>query len=143
MFIKPVTLDALQNFSKETIAAHLGIEFTEIGTDYVTARMPVDRRTHQPFGILHGGASVVLAETLGSIASFLCIPDSANQNAVGLEINANHLRPVKSGYVYGTVRPIHIGRTTHIWDIRISNEENKLVCISRLTVAIVNAGRQQ
>jgi 1,4-dihydroxy-2-naphthoyl-CoA hydrolase len=143
MFIKPVTLDSLHVFSKETIADHLGIEYTEIGTDYVTARMPVDKRTHQPFGILHGGASVVLAETLGSIASFLCIPDSANQHAVGLEINANHLRPVKSGYVYGTVRPIHIGRTTHIWDIRITNEENKLVCISRLTVAIVNADRRQ
>ena len=103
--------------------------------------MPVDKRTHQPFGILHGGASVVLVETLGSIASFLCLPDPEKQHAVGLEINANHLRPVKQGFVYGTVRPIHLGRTTHIWDIRITNEENKLVCISRLTVAIVNADR--
>ncbi len=141
MFTRSTTLDALHSFSQNTISNHLGIEFTEIGTDYITARMPVDKRTHQPFGILHGGASVVLAETLGSIASFLCLPDPEKQHAVGLEINANHLRPVKQGFVYGTVRPIHLGRTTHIWDIRITNEENKLVCISRLTVAIVNADR--
>ena len=141
MFTRSIPLDALHSFSQNTIANHLGIEFTEIGTDYITARMPVDERTHQPFGILHGGASVVLAETLGSIASFLCLPDPEKQHAVGLEINANHLRPVKQGFVYGTVRSIHLGRTTHIWDIRITNEENKLVCISRLTVAIVNADR--
>jgi len=141
MFTRSTTLDALHSFSQNTISNHIGIEFTEIGTDYITARMPVDKRTHQPFGILHGGASVVLAETLGSIASFLCLPDPEKQHAVGLEINANHLRPVKQGFVYGTVRPIHLGRTTHIWDIRITNEENKLVCISRLTVAIVNADR--
>ncbi|WP_426293248.1 hotdog fold thioesterase [Dyadobacter endophyticus] len=141
MFNKTVTVDSLQSFGKNSIAHHIGIEFTEIGKDYVSARMPVDQRTHQPFGILHGGASVVLAETLGSIASFLCISENENKHAVGLEINANHLRPVREGYVYGTVRPIHIGKTTHIWDIRITNEENKLVCISRLTVAIVNADR--
>ncbi|ACT96339.1 hotdog fold thioesterase [Dyadobacter fermentans] len=141
MFVKSATLGSLQSFGTNTIAGHIGIEFTEIGTDYISARMPVDKRTHQPFGILHGGASVVLAETLGSIASFLCIPENENKHAVGLEINANHLRPVKEGYVHGTVRPIHVGRTTHIWDIRITNEENKLVCISRLTVAIVNADR--
>lgn len=141
MFARTITLDALQNFSQNTISHHLGIEFTEIGTDYVTARMPVDKRTHQPFGILHGGASVVLAETLGSIASFLCLPDPEKQHAVGLEINANHVRSVKEGFVYGTVRPIHLGRTTHIWDIQITNEAGKLVCISRLTCAIVNADR--
>jgi 1,4-dihydroxy-2-naphthoyl-CoA hydrolase len=140
MFTKTVSLDKLHSFSENTIAHHLGIEFTEIGTDYVTARMPVDKRTHQPFGILHGGASVVLAETLGSIASFLCISDPTKV-AVGLEINANHLRPVKEGFVYGKVTPIHLGRTTHIWDIKITNEQNKLVCVSRLTVAIVNADR--
>ncbi|MEO6285204.1 MAG: hotdog fold thioesterase [Dyadobacter sp.] len=140
MFTKTVSLDQLHSFSENTIAHHLGIEFTEIGTDYVTARMPVDKRTHQPFGILHGGASVVLAETLGSIASFLCISDPTKV-AVGLEINANHLRPAKEGYVYGKVTPIHLGRTTHIWDIKITNEQNKLVCVSRLTVAIVNADR--
>lgn len=141
MFTKSASLDALHSLSQHTISQHLGIEFTEIGADFVTARMPVDSRTHQPFGILHGGASVVLAETLGSIASFLCIKDPEKQHAVGLEINANHLRPVKEGYVYGTVRPIHVGRSTHIWDIKITNEENKLVCISRLTVAIVDANR--
>ena len=141
MFTRTITLHAVQSFSQNTIAHHLGIEFTEIGTDYITARMPVDKRTHQPFGILHGGASVVLAETLGSIASFLCLPDPEKQHAVGLEINANHVRSVKEGFVYGTVRPIHLGRTTHIWDIQIKNEAGKLVCISRLTVAIVNADR--
>ena len=141
MFTTSVTLDALHNMSTNTVANHLGIEFTEIGDDYIVARMPVDRRTHQPFGILHGGASVVLAETLGSIASFLCLKDPAKQHAVGLEINANHIRSVKTGFVYGKVTPIHVGRSTQVWDIRITNEENKLVCISRLTCAIVDANR--
>ncbi len=141
MFATSISLDAIHSFSKNTIADHIGIEFMEIGTDYIVARMPVDHRTHQPFGILHGGASVVLAETLGSIASFLCLKDPDNQHAVGLEINANHLRPAKNGFVYGRVTPIHVGRTTHIWDIKITNEEDKLVCVSRLTVAIVSANR--
>jgi 1,4-dihydroxy-2-naphthoyl-CoA hydrolase len=140
MFSKTPTIDQLHSLSQNTISNHLGIEFTEIGTDYVIARMPVDKRTHQPFGILHGGASVVLAETLGSIASYLTLEDDSRQ-AVGLEINANHIRPAKEGFVYGKVSPIHIGRTTHIWDIRITNEQDKLVCVSRLTVAIVNAAR--
>jgi len=141
MFTTSTTLDSLQSFSNNTISQHLGIEFTEIGVDYIVAKMPVDHRTHQPFGILHGGASVVLAETLGSIASFLCLKDSKKQHAVGLEINANHIRSVKEGFVYGKVTPIHIGRLTHIWEIKITNEEDKLVCISRLTVAIVDANR--
>ncbi|CAG5002676.1 Putative esterase [Dyadobacter sp. CECT 9275] len=141
MFTNFISIDQLQAFGNNSIAEHLGIEFTEIGEDYLMARMPVDHRTHQPFGILHGGASVVLAETLGSIASYLCLDKSAQKNAVGLEINANHLRPVREGFVYGKVTPIHIGRSTHIWDIKITNEENKLVCISRLTVAIVDANR--
>lgn len=141
MFTTSISLDAVQSFSKNTISSHLGIEFIEIGADYIVAKMPVDHRTHQPFGILHGGASVVLAETLGSIASFLCLKDPDNQHAVGLEINANHLRSAREGFVYGKVTPIHVGRTTHIWDIKITNEENKLVCISRLTVAIVSANR--
>jgi 1,4-dihydroxy-2-naphthoyl-CoA hydrolase len=141
MFTTTLTLDALQTFGKNTIAEHLGIEFTEIGTDYLVARMPVDHRTHQPFGILHGGASVVLAETLGSIASFLCIIDPEKQHAAGIEINANHVRSVKQGYVYGRVTPLHVGRSTHIWEIKVTNEENKLVCVSRLTVAIVDANR--
>ena len=141
MFTTPITLDAIHSLSNNTIAQHLGIEFIEIGADYLVARMPVDHRTHQPFGILHGGASVVLAETLGSIASFLCLKDPKKQHAVGLEINANHIRSVKEGFVYGKVTPIHVGRSTQIWDIKITNEENKLVCISRLTVAIVDANR--
>lgn len=141
MFITTVTLDALQSLCNNTIASHLGIEFTEIGADYLVAKMPVDHRTHQPFGLLHGGASVVLAETLGSVASYLCLKDHTKQYAVGLDINANHIRGVKTGFVYGKVTPIHIGRSTHVWEINIVNEENKLVCVSRLTVAIVDTNR--
>lgn len=141
MFTTTITLDAIHSLSNNTIAQYLGIEFLEIGADYLVAKMPVDHRTHQPFGILHGGASVVLAETLGSIASFLCLKDPQKQHAVGLEINANHIRSVKEGFVYGKVTPIHVGRSTQVWDIKITNEENKLVCISRLTVAIVDADR--
>ncbi len=141
MFTTSLTLDALDSFSNNTIADHLGIEFTEIGTDYIAAKMPVDKRTHQPFGLLHGGASVVLAETLGSIASFLCLKDPKKQHAVGLEINANHIRSVKEGFVYGKVTALHVGRSTHIWEIKITNDESKLVCVSRLTVAIVDADR--
>jgi len=99
--------------------------------------MPVDHRTRQPFGILHGGASVVLAETLGSVASYLCLTDPVKQRAVGLEINANHLRPVSEGWVYGKVTAVHLGRKTHLWDIKITNEGGKLVCVSRITVMIV------
>lgn len=134
-----VSVDQLNAISSNTIAAQLGIEFTEAGEGYIIARMPVDHRTHQPFGILHGGASVVLAETLGSLASFLMLEDPNRQRAVGLEINANHIRPVSTGWVYGRVTPIHTGRTTHIWDIRITDEREKLVCISRLTIAVISA----
>jgi 1,4-dihydroxy-2-naphthoyl-CoA hydrolase len=123
----------------DSIVKHLGIEFVEAGEGYLVARMPVDGRTHQPFGILHGGASVVLAESLGSTASWLLLDDPTRQRAVGLEINANHLRSVRSGWVYGRATPIHLGRSTHVWDIRITDEDHKLVCISRLTVAIVNS----
>ncbi len=139
MFNKSFTLDFLRGLNPKTINAQLGIEFTEIGDDYITARMPVDHRTHQPFGILHGGASVVLAESLGSVASLLSLKDPEKQRAVGLEINANHIRPVKEGWVYGRVTPLHVGRTTHVWDIRITNEAGKLVCVSRLTVSVVEA----
>ena len=123
---------------KNHIGAVLGIELTEIGDDYLKGTMPVDERTHQPYGILHGGASVVLAETLGSIASNLVLNPERNMG-VGLEINANHLRPVKSGFVTGICTPIHIGGKTHIWDIKIYNEAGKMTCISRLTVAVVSA----
>lgn len=132
-------LSRLQFADIDTITKHLGIEFTEAGEGYLMARMPVDGRTHQPFGILHGGASVVLAESLGSVASWMLLDDPTKQRAVGLEVNANHLRAVRSGWVYGRCTPIHTGRTTHVWDIRITDEQGKLVCISRLTVAIIAA----
>jgi 1,4-dihydroxy-2-naphthoyl-CoA hydrolase len=131
------TIESLEAFHTNSIVSHLGIELVELGDGFLTARMPVDHRTHQPFGILHGGASVVLAETLGSIASVMQLDDPNRQRAVGLEINANHVRSVKEGWVYGKVTPIHVGRTTHIWDIRITDEAGKLVCISRLTVAVI------
>jgi 1,4-dihydroxy-2-naphthoyl-CoA hydrolase len=137
MFPTNITLEQIEALSQDTISAHLGIEFTSIEANQITAKMPVNNKTRQPMGILHGGASVVLAETLGSIASYLVLKDPTKQQPVGLEINANHIRSVKSGFVYGSVTPIHVGRTTHIWDIKIVNEEQKLVCISRLTVAVL------
>lgn len=128
------TLEQLTERSKNTLIEHLGIEYLEIGDDYLTARMPVDDRTRQTAGILHGGASAVLAETLGSIGAGLCI-DRKKYGIVGLEINANHVRPVSEGWVTGIAKAIHVGKTTQIWEIRIHNEQEKLVCISRLTVA--------
>lgn len=120
------------------IGALLGIEFTEIGPDFLKATMPVNAKTHQPFGILHGGSNVVLAESLGSVASNLVLnPDKSM--GVGLEVNANHLRPVKDGLVTGICTPLHIGGKTHVWDIKIYNDKGKLSCVSRLTVAIVPA----
>lgn len=116
---------------------HLGIEFTAIGDDYLEAKMPVDKRTHQPFGLLHGGASVALAETLGSMAAACCI-DLSKQYCVGLDINANHVKGVTSGYVKGVTKPIHIGKKTHVWEIRITNEKDELVCISRITMAVLD-----
>lgn len=138
MFLGKVTLDELNSMSKGTIAEHIGIVFTEIGADYLVAKMPVDHRTMQPMKLLHGGASVVLAETLGSVASYLTVEDPTKQKVVGLEINANHVKAVHKGEVYGKVTPIHIGRSTHIWDIRLTTPEGKLVCISRLTTAVLS-----
>lgn len=135
-----VTLEQLNQIQKNTVGEVLGIEFTAIGEDSLTARMPVDHRTHQPAGLLHGGTSVVLAESLGSVASYLTI-DPQRFQCVGLEVNANHLRSVRSGWVIGTCRPVHRGRTTHVWDIRIQDEGGRDVCISRLTVAVVPADR--
>ncbi|WP_246166332.1 hotdog fold thioesterase [Sphingomonas sinipercae] len=126
--------------SDGTMIHHVGIEIVEIGEDFLTARMPVDHRTVQPQGRLHGGASCVLAETVGSIAANLAI-DSTEFLAVGLEINANHIRPVKSGFVYGTARPDAIGRTTQVWTIRITDDEDRLVCVSRLTMAVIPLAR--
>ena len=116
---------------------HLGIVFTEIGSDHLTATMPVDERTKQPMGLLHGGANVVLAETLGSVAASLTI-DLTKQICVGLEINANHLKGVKSGIVTGITRPIHLGKSTQVWEIKITNEQGQLCCISRITMAILD-----
>ncbi len=130
------TLDDLRAMAEATAIDHLGIEFTEIGDDFLTARMPVDRRTIQPYGLLHGGASVLLAETVGSAAAHCCIDGSA-WLTVGIEINANHVRGVREGWVHGTARPLHIGRTTQLWEIRIVDDASRLVCVSRLTIGVV------
>jgi len=133
---KTITIEDIAPISKNTLGEHVGMQFSEIGEDYLKATMPVDHRTHQPYGLLHGGASAALAETLGSVSSALVI-DQEKFICVGIEINANHVRSVRSGYVTGTCTPVHIGATTHVWDIRIHDERNKLVCVSRLTVAIL------
>lgn len=126
---------ALNAQSRNTAMQALGIVFTEVGADYLRATMPVDARTHQPYGLLHGGASALLAETLGSTAGMLCAEEG--QAVVGIEINANHLRGVRSGSVTGTARALHVGRNTQVWDIRIEDEAQRLVCVSRLTLAVV------
>ena len=135
-FDKNVSVESLKPLGKETMAEYIGIEWEEIGNDFLRAKMPVDQRTQQPHGLLHGGASCVLAETIGSVASYLVI-DPSEFYCVGIEINANHIRSAKEGFVYGKCSPLHIGSSTHVWDIRITNEEGKLICISRLTVAIM------
>ena len=137
-FRRSITLEALNALSRGTAMEPLGIVFTELGADCLRGTMPVDERTRQPYGLLHGGASVVLAETLGSSAGNLCV-DTATQVCVGLEINANHLRATRTGTVTGTARAVHVGRTTQVWDIRIENEAGKPVCVSRLTLAVVPA----
>jgi 1,4-dihydroxy-2-naphthoyl-CoA hydrolase len=129
----PESLDAI---SANTMVEHLGIEFTAIDEDSITARMPVDHRTVQPAGLLHGGASVTLAETLGSVAATLCV-NPADTTCVGLEINANHIRSVRSGTVTGVARPIHLGNSTQVWDIRIHDEQERLACVCRLTMAVL------
>lgn len=130
------SVEELNGRPKGHIGDLIGIEFTEIGTDFISARMPVNEKTRQPYGILHGGASVVLAESLGSVASNMII-DSNKYIGVGLEVNANHLRPVKSGFVTGICKPIHIGGKTHVWDIKLYDDRGKMNCVSRLTVAII------
>jgi 1,4-dihydroxy-2-naphthoyl-CoA hydrolase len=136
IWFKEFTPQELNDRPKNHIGALLGITFTEIGDDYLVATMPVDERTHQPAGILHGGASVVLAETLGSIGSYMCI-DPEKYIAVGLEVNANHLRPVSKGFVKGVCKAIHIGAKTQIWEIKMYNDKGKMNCISRLTVVVL------
>jgi len=139
IFHGPVSLQGLNELSDGTLISHLGIVFTAVGDDWLQATMPVDARTHQPYGLLHGGASVVLAETLGSTAGNLCV-DAASRVCVGLEINANHVRAKREGHVTGTARAVHVGRSTQLWDIRIEDEQGRLVCTSRLTLAVVPAG---
>ena len=136
IFRKTVSLELLNAQAKGTLSAALGITLTEVGRDFIRGTMPVDPRTRQPFGLLHGGASVALAETLGSLGGWLCLPDEGSY-CVGLEINANHLKAMRTGSVVGTARPLHLGRTTQVWEIRISDEDDALVCVSRLTLAVI------
>lgn len=133
------TIEGLNGFGRDTMVGHLDIRFTEVGDDYLVATMPVDARTHQPFGLLHGGASAALSETLGSSAANCCL-DLEREYAVGLEINANHLRSVRKGLVTGTARPLHVGRRTQVWETQVHDEEGRLVCVSRLTLAVVPRG---
>lgn len=138
IWTRPIDLATVNANSANSAVASLGIEITQIGEDFLRGRMPVDSRTVQPYGILHGGASVLLAETLGSFAANYCLR-SPEQRAVGLEINANHLRAVASGWVTGTARPIHIGGSTQVWEIRIENDKGQIICISRITLAVIQA----
>lgn len=135
-FNKDLKVEDLFPLRNNTLAEQIGLEFTEVGPDYLKGTLPVDARTIQPYGLLHGGASCVLAETLGSVASAYVV-DHSKFYCVGLEINANHVRGVKSGIVTGTAKPLHLGASTHVWEIKIEDERGKLVCVSRLTVMIV------
>lgn len=132
---KDVSVDILTQISLNTAVQQLGIEFLEVGDDYLKGRVPVDHRTHQPYGLLHGGVPVVLAETLGSCGAGFSVPEG--YNAVGLDINANHLKGVKTGWVTGIARPVHRGRTTHVWQIDMHNDAGELTCVSRITMAIL------
>ena len=137
MFNSQINVEVLNQMSKGNMVEHLGIEFLEIGKNFIKARMPVDKRTMQPLRLLHGGASVVLAETLGSVAAtFMVNPEK--QYCVGLEINANHIRSAREGFVTGITTPVHIGKKTQIWEIRITDESDELVCISRLTMGVMD-----
>jgi len=133
---QPVSVETLTEFHRDTAPAHLGIEFLEVGDDFIKARVPVDTRTRQPYGLLHGGVSVVLAETLGSCAAAYASP--TGYRAVGLDINANHLRGATRGWVTGTTRPVHIGRTTHVWQIDLADDSGRPTCVSRITMAILS-----
>ncbi len=135
IWLKPAVLEEINARSANTAVAHLGIEITEVGPDYLVGRVPVDHRTKQPFGLLHGGVSVVLAETLGSIAAYHASPQ--DHMAVGLDINANHLRAVRSGWVTGTARAVHIGKATQVWQIDMVDDQGKTNCVSRITMAIL------
>lgn len=132
-----VTIERLNKMSVNTMIEQLDIMFTEVGEDFICATMPVNHKTHQPMGLLHGGASVALAETLGSMAATMCV-DTKVQYCVGLEINANHIKSIREGVVKGTARPIHVGKKTHVWEIKICNEKNELISISRMTMAVID-----
>jgi 1,4-dihydroxy-2-naphthoyl-CoA hydrolase len=132
-----VTPEILNNFTTNSMVGHLGIQFIDVGKDFIKASMPVDQRTIQPAGILHGGASVALAETLGSVAANLCV-DPNEKVCVGMEINANHVKTAKTGTVIGTVKPVHLGSLTQIWETRIQDEEGRLICVSRITLAVLD-----
>jgi len=132
---RPMSLEALNALGTNTAVSHLGIEFTEIGPDWLRARVPVDERTRQPYGLLHGGVSVALAETLGSVGAACSCPEG--HRAVGLEINANHLRAATSGWVTGTARRLHGGSTTHVWQIELADDAGRPTCVSRITMAIL------
>lgn len=136
LFSQDITLPMLNTISRGTLIEHLGIEYTALKSDALLAKMPVDQRTKQPMGLLHGGASVVLAETVGSMASNLVV-DREKYYCVGLEINANHVRKATDGYVYAEAKPLHIGKATHVWQIHITDEEGQLICTSRHTVAVI------
>jgi 1,4-dihydroxy-2-naphthoyl-CoA hydrolase len=135
-FNKSITLGDIMQLGEGTMSDYLGMEWVEIGEDFLRLRMPVNEKTRQPYGLLHGGASCVLAETLGSVASALVI-DRESYLCVGIEINANHVKGIKEGYVTGICTPLHLGKTTHVWDIKMVDEQERLVCVSRLTVAIL------
>ena len=135
IWTQPISVEILGSIHRDTAVQQLGIEFLEVGDDFIRARVPVDTRTRQPYGLLHGGVSVVLAETLGSCgAAFTCPP---GHRAVGLDINANHLRGATSGWVTGTTRPVHIGRTTQVWQIEMADDEGRPTCVSRITMAVL------
>ncbi|MBX3608935.1 MAG: hotdog fold thioesterase [Hydrogenophaga sp.] len=135
IWTRPISCDILQQLHHDTAVRHLGIEFTEVGDDFIAARVPVDTRTRQPYGLLHGGVSVVLAETLGSCGAAFCCPDG--HRAVGLDINANHIRGATSGWVTGITRPAHIGRSTQVWHIDLRNDAGELTCVSRITMSVL------
>ena len=137
IWFKPFSVDELNAYQQQTLVSHLGIRYTEVGDDFLSATMPVDARTKQPAGILHGGASVALAETLGSTGANLVV-DRDKYLCVGLEINANHVRSMREGTVTGTARALHLGGTTQVWEIKISDEKQRLVCVSRITMAVLD-----
>jgi 1,4-dihydroxy-2-naphthoyl-CoA hydrolase len=137
IWFKPFSIDDLNAYQQQTLVSHLGIRYVEVGEDFLSAVMPVDQRTKQPAGILHGGASVALAETLGSTGANMVL-DREKKLAVGLEINANHIRAMREGAVRGTARPLHLGGSTQVWEIRITDEKDRLVCMSRITMAVLD-----